>query len=240
MFAKTTTMLPQCDGCSRLDEADHRIANHLAMLGSYVRLKSAKLIRQGATAPVGEAVLVLKAIGVQIDAISQLHRFLAVQTTPRNLDLQNYLVNICAALRSAVAEDVQIIEDFGAGCALSPQDMLPVAQIVTEVMTNAIKHGQSGAGGAIIRVSCQNDNLGSILIEVCDNGPGLPAPAMTKTPPGLGLRIIETLADQVGGRIEYLSGHQGLTVRLTLPDLALPASLEGASVLSSDMPAPRP
>jgi two-component sensor histidine kinase len=110
---------------------------------------------------------------VQIEDMSQLHRFLATTSKPRSIDLKTYLVSICANLRLAVAEDVQIIEEFDPGCVLSPDHMLPLAQIVAEVFTNAIKHGQSTTSGAIIRVSCQTHVQGSIRIEVCDNGPGL-------------------------------------------------------------------
>ncbi len=220
MTAKMTAINSSCDGCLRLEEADHRIANHLALLGGYVRLKSAKLVRQNALPPMDDAVLLLKAIGVQIEAMSQLHRFLATTFKPNSVELHTYLASICATLRSAVAEGVQIIEEFDPGCVLSPDHMLPVAQIVTEVITNAIKHGQSKSSRAIIRVSCQTDDQGSIRIEVRDNGPGLPEPTPATGTHGLGVRIIESLVAQVHGRIDYLSGRHGLTVRLTLPDVA--------------------
>jgi hypothetical protein len=34
-----------CFGCEKMVEADHRIANHLAMLGSYLRLKGLEITR---------------------------------------------------------------------------------------------------------------------------------------------------------------------------------------------------
>ena len=209
---------PQCNACLRVAEADHRIANHLAMLCSYVRLKGAKLVQHKATVTSDEALILIKSIGVQIDAVSHLHRFLASQSTSDKVDLHTYLATICAALRSAVGGGVEIKEKFDTTCMMPPEHLLPVSQIVTEVMTNAIKHGQDASGNVSLRVSCQQDATGSIVIEVADNGSGLDVQPNAVGQHGLGLRIVETLTAQVGGTVDYHSRLTGLTVRLTVPD----------------------
>jgi two-component sensor histidine kinase len=209
----------QCHACLRVAEADHRIANHLAMLASYVRLKSSKLVQRKPTITSEEALVVVKAIGLQIDAVSHLHRFLARDDTSDKMELCTYLATICAALRSAVEGDVDIIESFDRTCVIPPSYLLPVSQIVTEMMTNAIKHGKDPSGQVSLRVSCRHDASGSIVIEVCDNGPGLKTQPDAVKQLGLGLRIVETLTARVNGTIAYRSGPTGLSVQLTVPDV---------------------
>ncbi len=219
MESATITDESKCIDCHRLAEADHRIANHLAMLGSYIRLKSATLVKRKTHATPAEALLLLKAIGVQIDAVSTLHRMLALQGISGTVNLATYLATVCDALRSAMAGDVDIVEDFEPGCALSANDMLPVAQIVTEVMTNAIKHGQGTSGAVSLNVSCRLNDDGAILIAVSDTGPGLPSTSQDGHQ-GLGFKIVDRLTAQVNGTVTYLSEEQGLTVRLILPGAA--------------------
>nr|QQZ49959.1 hypothetical protein JKL49_25250 [Phenylobacterium glaciei] len=77
-----------CEDCSLLVEADHRIANHLAMLGGYVRLKAAGVS--------GEGRLLLETIGAQVDAVSRLHRALATHGQHGAVDLSEHLRAICA------------------------------------------------------------------------------------------------------------------------------------------------
>lgn len=219
MDVETMISDPQCHACLRVAEADHRIANHLAMLGSYVRLKSSKLVQRKSTVTSEEALVLIKAIGVQIDAVSHLHRFLAGRNISDKMELYTYLATICAALRSAVDREVDISESFDRTCVIPPSYVLPVSQIVTEMMTNAIKHGKDPSGQVSLRVSCRHDALGSIVIEVGDSGSGLKTQASLVGQQSLGLRIVEALTAQVKGSISYHSGPAGLSVQLTVPDV---------------------
>lgn len=203
------------DGLGRMAEADHRIANHLAMLASYVRLKGAELVRHRPGAESRDVALLLQAICVQINAISSLHRILSTDGTQRTAELGEHLGRICAALRSGVSGDVEIVEAFGADCVLPLRDVLPVAQIVTEIVTNALKHGCPQDAPARVLISCRREAGGTIRVEVADNGPGLP-PGAGGVGRGLGARLIGALVAQVQGRVEYLAGPRGLTVRLIL------------------------
>lgn len=195
----------------RTSESDHRIANHLAMLASYVRMKGAALAR-GTPDPVDVALLI-QAIEAQINAISALHRLLSTEGTLATADLAAQLNRICSALRwSGVTGETRIEEALAPGCDLPLAQVLPVAQIVTEVVTNALKYGRPADAPARLRVCCRRDTLGAIQIEVRDNGPGL-----IGTPRGgLGFRLIAALVTQIGATLDYRSTPQGLTVRLTL------------------------
>jgi len=206
---------PDCFHCSRIAEADHRIANHLAMLGSFVRLKMRDLDRRDVALEPLDVGLLLHAISIQISAISHLHRILSADGTAQSADLSVHLSSICAALRTGVSGDVEIIEEFDKDCALPLIQILPVAQIFSEVVTNAIKHGRLPGTKPKLHVTCARLDPKTIRVTIRDNGPGMGINPRTDSV-GLGFRLVEGLVAQIGGTIDYSSSPQGVTVSLTL------------------------
>ena len=217
------------ENCNLLAEADHRIANHFAMLAGHVRLKTTVLARQTTEPSRDEMLLILQSIGVHIDAVASLHRILANDGLRAFTDLDHHLRNICDAFRSGPAYDFVLIENFESGCALPLNQLLPVTQIFAEAITNAVKHGHSSGKAGTIRASCGKDAGGTIVVEVIDEGRGLPQGFDCNTQKGFGFRLVEALSKQIGGLVDYQSSDRGLRFRLTLPlsltpDLAKPAS----------------
>ena len=213
----------KCNECSLLAEADHRIANHFAILACHVRLKTAALARQPTEPSRNEMLLLLEGIGVHIDAVARLHRILATNRFQFSTDLGEHLRNICQAFRSGPSYEFVLAEEFEPGCALSLDQLLPVTQIFAEVITNAIKHGRTNGAAGTIRARCGKEFGGTIFMEVIDEGCGLPKEVDPKTYNGLGFRLVQTLSKQVGGLVDYQSSDKGLRFRLTLP----PSSILG-------------
>lgn len=213
-----------CGDCTRLDEADHRIANHLAMLASYVRLKGNELAKRSAQPDLESVRLLLEGICVQIQAVSNLHRELAASRQESTAELGQHLHELCVSFGSALFGGVEIIEDIEPGIHVSAEQILPLTQIFAEVVTNAIKHGQSASasasasapGAGQIRVRCRREAGDSVLLEISDSGPGLPEGFDPKGSAGLGFRLVRALGEQVGGVVAFESGTAGLRFRLVL------------------------
>ena len=208
-FGETPMPIPEiasvCAECSLLVEADHRIANHLAMLSSYVRLKAAGVD--------GETRLLLETIGAQVDAVGRLHRALAAHGQHGAVDLSEHLRTICAPFAAGLSGAVKLIQDIPVACPVRAEQVLPVSQIVSEVITNAFKYAPVG----VVLVRCRQGEAGGVEIEVVDDGPGLPAGFDPATDGGLGFRLIRTLSRQVGATPAFESAGMGLRFRLNLP-----------------------
>lgn len=204
-------------------ESDHRIANHLTMLASYIRLKTGELRDLADPPDRAGTLMALEGIRAQIAAVSELHRLLST-TDPRIPgDIGAQLGRICEAFRAGPASGVPISFAADPGCILPFRQILPVSQIVSEVMTNALKHGHKAGHPGGIRASCRRDGALGIVIRVEDDGQGLGPPSPGgAVPPGLGARLVEALARQVGGTIRYRSCDTGLSfsLRLRLADRA--------------------
>lgn len=208
---------PQCTECGLLVEAEHRIANHFAMLAGHVRLKTAALARQPTEPSRNEMRLLLEGIGVHIDAVASLHRILATNGSQSSTDLGEHLRNICVAFRSGPSYAFVITEEFEPGCDLPLDQLLPVTHIFSEVITNAIKHGNTNAEAGTIHTCCRKDIGGAIHVDVIDEGCGLPDGVNPMSHNGLGFRLVQTLSKQVGGLVDYQSSGNGVRFRLTLP-----------------------
>ena len=81
-----------------------------------------------------------------------------------------------------------------------PGDQLgDVRLLVSELVTNALRHAELGEGDAIRLVVWVSD--ATVRVEVCDPGPGFGAEDMPSDPDrasGWGLFLVQTLADRWG------------------------------------------
>jgi serine/threonine-protein kinase RsbW len=83
-------------------------------------------------------------------------------------------------------------------------DTAGVVELLTsELVTNAIVHGPTGADDQISLVAHVED--GRVFVEVCDGG-GADQPTVTEIDPlepgGLGLRLVDGLAAEWGTRLD--------------------------------------
>jgi two-component sensor histidine kinase len=205
-----------CSDCNLLVEADHRIANHLAMLRSYLHLEAGELERQPAEISRESVRLILASVDAQIVAVSQLHRALAAQGRRARANLDERLHATCAPFRSGLSGATTIVEDFEEGCRVDADQVLPLTQIVAEALTNALKHAAARAGGTVL-VRCRKAGSGGALIEVIDDGPGFPPGFDPMSDGGLGFRLLRGLTKQLGASMVFRTGPTGVKFELTLP-----------------------
>jgi two-component sensor histidine kinase len=203
----------------RLSEAQHRIANNLALIAGYTRLQATRVNKAGQPLSAREACIVLEEVAARIETVGELHRLLSA--TPGKgddgIDLGRFLAKLCASLMETVsfAGDTTITHKDTGGCVVRPDQATPVALIVSELVTNALKYAHpSGVAGRIL-VSCRSTGRG-LVVEVTDDGVGLSEDFDPLSDGGLGFRVVRGLARQLGADLVYESGDIGLTVRLTL------------------------
>jgi len=142
-------------------------------------------------------------------------------------------LTIDAALRLAAVslrEPIRVVRDYrDVPVVVAPARRLE--QVFLNLILNAIQaFGPEPRGDAAIRISASYTEQGCVLVEVADNGPGLPTgerdrvfdPFFTTKPPeqgtGLGLAISRAIVEAAGGSIEIGDrGGGGTVVRVRLP-----------------------
>ncbi|CAN5374956.1 hypothetical protein BH10PSE4_BH10PSE4_11970 [soil metagenome] len=203
----------------RLSEAQHRIANNLALIAGYTRLQATRLHKAGAPLSAREACIALEEIAARIETVGDLHRLLS--DTPAaagaGVDLGHYLAKLCRGLMETLsfARDTVIVCDDVGGCLVRPDQATPVALIVSELVTNALKYAHPAGVTGRIAVSCRPRPEG-LVITVADDGVGLSEGFDPLGDGGLGFRVVRGLARQLDATLDYESLGVGLTVRLTL------------------------
>jgi GAF domain-containing protein len=116
---------------------------------------------------------------------------------------------------AAPARDIQI-RVSGARVLLPSQQATNAALILSELVDNAARHGLAEAAERHITVSFAEAG-GSIVMEVRDNGVGLPDGFDLDTHSGLGLKLVRGLVEEdLGGKLE-LGTRGGLRVRARFP-----------------------
>jgi len=204
-------------------ELQHRISNNLQLVAALLNLDIARVTDQSAKKALTEATTRLAMIG-------KLHRQL-YDPEGADIDFGVFLKTLCDDIIKAwgtpnVDCHVKSIE-----MTVPPAQSIPIALIATELMTNALEHGLNGRPSGTINVDFRRDGANAIVLEVADDGNGLPPGFDVAAKKSLGLKIVHTLTQQLSGRFE-MQGGRGTTCRIVVPELKHPEDRPPATQLS--------
>jgi two-component sensor histidine kinase len=208
---------PDCARDCRLrSEADHRVANHLAILSAFVTLKAGELERAPNSPSPASVRILMRSVDAQIRAIARLHRMMMSGGANTSVDLASLLHEVCESFAGDRSGRITIGEDLSPDCLVEAERALPISQIVSECVTNATKHAYPRDVRGAIAVRCYRAPDRTLVVEVSDDGIGVPPAPLSGQPDGFGLRLMAALAAGVKGRLSFDRSEPGLTVRLTL------------------------
>jgi len=199
-------------------ESNHRIANHLSMIAGMVQMQSSALAKGPDTLSRSSVRAMLQETAGKIVSVCHLHRKLASAPEIDEIDLSSYVVESSEALLSSLAlyGRAGIAYQLGDRCAVSPETAQTMSLIASEIIMNAVKHAHPTGVPVVINLNCSHDAEGRMFLDIQDDGVGLPEFFDEKKHSGVGLRLIRSLADQIGARIDIHSDSLGLCFRITL------------------------
>jgi two-component sensor histidine kinase len=97
---------------------------------------------------------------------------------------------------------------------LDTNQAIPCGLILNELLSNCLKHAFPGERGGEIHIELRSDAPPQVTLIVRDTGIGLPAEVDSRHPETLGLQLVHSLTEQVGGRLDTAS-NGGTTFTLT-------------------------
>lgn len=193
-------------------EADHRIANSLAVISGLVRIKASKGVLDA-----DDARAFLVDIAGRIETVSKLHRLVA-HSDAGTVNLAVYLDDICDTLTSALAPEATSVSFACARETVVPYSIaLPIGLITAELFSNSMKYAHPAGLPVKIRLSCDGAPDGSLIVAYEDDGVGFPVGFDPRTSGNLGMRFIRSLCEQVGGMHRWMSDELGIRFELHLP-----------------------
>lgn len=198
-----------------LQEVHHRVKNNLQIISSLLSLQ----ISQTKNSDVAEQ---LKTARARISAVAMLHEVLYRSDTMECVDLARFLGELRNGIRAAFgqsASHIAVEVDAPSAVGLTHDQAGPLALIVNELATNAMKHAFVGRDSgrvkikAAVRPQTNNGPHQDLCVEVEDDGKGYENERLT----GLGGKIADRLAVQLGGTLRRHPLPQGTRWELTVP-----------------------
>lgn len=187
-----------------LRELQHRMKNNLQVILSFLSLQRRRAVGEEARERIGSVMDRVLAIGLAHDQLS-------FRQGAGSVELRDYLKALCTNIdpgRPQVSIDVDVTP-----ARIALDRAVLVGLIVNELVTNAVKYAFAEEGGTITLTFRVNTVIGEAELSVRDNGRGM-GPAR---PGGFGLRLVESLAGQLGGRVSAGTVQKGTLTTLTFP-----------------------
>ena len=194
-----------------IKEIHHRVKNNLQTIASLLRLQARRTESDEAKSILRDAINRVNSIALVHESLSQQDKGeINVSVVAREI--------YQAILSSMVAPDLKLETTFVVDSAFLPSEQAnSIALTLNELLQNAIEHGFSDRKTGKLSVSFKAHPDGYVL-EITDDGMGLPPNFKLGQTKSLGLKIIQTMVEtDLGGRFEILPRVQGTCARVTVP-----------------------
>jgi len=200
-------------------EANHRIANSLALLAGLVRMQGASVRKRTGPYSAEDVSHLLSGVAARIGTISQIHRILSRGHGGAVVNMQPHLSEITDALAIALSSperQVRVVHT-GSDCLVLMRHVQPIVLILCEAFINAVKYAHPAGVPLIMVVDCEAAPDGRLVLTISDDGVGLPEGFVPEKDGGMGFKVMYRLAQEIGSELRVLSTHLGLSFRLSLP-----------------------
>lgn len=194
-----------------LQEIHHRVKNNLQIVSSLLNLQMSALKDPEHRRLFHESAL-------RVQSMALIHETIYASHVYDGVEMSEHIRRVTGSiLRSLVSPDVSIQQEYDLQKGyLSIDKAILCGLILTELITNAIKHGFSGRSEGVVRV-VYHQNEKDAFLSVADNGNGAPPDILTRESESLGVSLIKSLTGQLEGIIQLdVTGGCGVSIRFPL------------------------
>lgn len=192
-----------------VQEIHHRVRNNLQVISSLINMQVRTLKDAASRSALEECRARVQTMALIHEALYESQDYARVAFSEYAKKLARNIFDAARVSEGTIALDLEFDE-----ISLPVQQAIPCALILNELISNALKHAFPGATDGAIRVELQADS--HIVLSVADNGIGLSPDFDLEKPGSLGMLLLVTLVEQLGGRLEIIR-QPGATFRVTIP-----------------------
>ncbi|HEV8040139.1 MAG TPA: histidine kinase dimerization/phosphoacceptor domain -containing protein [Bryobacteraceae bacterium] len=192
-----------------LKEIHHRVKNNLQVVSSLLGLQS-RVVNDEQTRKM------FQESQNRIHSMALLHESLYQSNNLSRIDFPEYIRRLALHLfRSygVVTDRIHLRTDLDS-LYLGMDAAVPCGLIINELVSNSLKYAFPEGRNGEVRIELREPREGMAHLVVADNGVGLKSDIDWATARTLGLRLVRTLAEQLGAKIE-IESTAGTEVRLT-------------------------
>jgi two-component sensor histidine kinase len=192
-------------------EASHRVKNHLLGIAGALSLQARDSGNETVRASLQQAQS-------RIQAVACIHRRLQYGRGNERLELSAAMAEIAREAIAAlgVEDHIAVTISCPQGLTLTTDRGVALLLMTTELITNSLKHAYPGGARGSVRITV-GGNQRQLLLQVDDDGRGLPVDFNARGGPGLGMRIVQGLIAQLGGELQIEAQSPGAHFRVRLP-----------------------
>ncbi|GAC1338624.1 MAG: photosensory histidine protein kinase LovK [Acetobacteraceae bacterium] len=205
------------DKAALLQELHYRVKNNAQVFASLLTMQANR-----ADNPAVQAALHTAASRASAMAIAQQQIY--DEASMAAFDLGGFVRRLAWALGASVSR-VTIEVQTPIPVLVSLPTAVPLALVVNELLTNAVRHGFPDERSGRIAVTMQRESEGRLCVSVQDNGVGLPPGVELEAQRSAGLTIVKSLARQLGAAL-WMETERGTRVCLVLPEERILPSTE--------------
>lgn len=194
-----------------LKEVHHRVKNNLQLVSSLLNIQ-ASYIKDS------EIKEIFKQCRQRISSMALIHRKLYETRSYTSVYIDDYIEDLVAILCNANNFNTNKVElKFPSErININADSAVPLGLIMNELLTNSFKHAFSGMPEDKLVISIEKNNNEYFAVSVKDNGKGFPGEINFRETETLGLQLVNTLIEQLNGRIELIC-RDGTEFRMTFP-----------------------
>lgn len=176
-------------------EVYHRMANHLSTTSALLNLQALRIRHTAARSALQEAEH-------RLLAMARIHTTLQQTGGKAPIPLGPHLSSLARDLITALRPDLTFMETItGPSISTSDTTAMNCGLIVHELVMNCIRHAFSRRTSGRIELSLQTGVNGLARLSIRDNGSGLPKGFSIGRSDSLGLMIVSSLTDDLGGQL---------------------------------------
>ncbi len=185
-----------------LQAVHDRVHDNLQMLSSLLNLQADKL-------PTDETAELLYEHQRRIKSVALVHERLLRSEQPALVPMHDYVEILVASLSRTLSPkhlNIELIEDIGEAY-LSIEQAVPLGLIVNELTSNAFIHAfaEKTHGSGRVKVLLYAA-AGECVLQVEDDGLGLPVDFHPGKASSIGFEIVSVLVEQLGGSFSFIRG----------------------------------
>ena len=192
-----------------LKEIHHRVKNNLQVISSLLNLQS-KYIKNR---PASE---IFRESQNRIKSMALIHEQLYQSRDLARIELAEYIRKLAANLLYSykVKPNAIVLKINVDSVFLSIDTAIPCGLIIDELVSNSLKYAFPAHKKAEICIDLHSDDNNKFTLIISDNGMGFPKDLDFRKTESLGLQLVCTLTDQLGGTIK-LNGSYGTEFKIT-------------------------
>ncbi|MBN1496512.1 MAG: PAS domain S-box protein [Spirochaetes bacterium] len=190
-----------------LKEIHHRVKNNMQIISSLLGLQ-AMHVQDGRDSRLFEVSQ------QRVRSMALVHEKLYRSESLTGLDFQEYITDLVKELFRTIYISGRVnVQIKAENIFINLDDIIPCSLIIYELVSNALKHAFPGnrKGTVTIDVHLEGDEK---VLRVSDDGVGLPEGLDYSKSDSLGLRLVNALAKQLTGTLQYRgNGGTEFTIR---------------------------